>query len=271
MRRAPAHLKQQTVKALNAQPLYMKLRDVLLGRISSGEWSPGQSIPNEIELARQYGLSSGTVRKALDWMDHAKIIVRIQGRGTFILDPASEAFVNWYERLRSADGTPHSGEVGAASVIEAEANAYECKRLHLEPGALVRRTTRLHLLHGNPYMTETSVVAAALFPLHPDSARADHALLELAKICGVMLGKGEEHISAENATVEMAALLACADGDALLRLDRTVFTINDQPAEWRVAYSRLKGQYYSTVIGRELTPASENRPAVMSGLAEPGR
>lgn len=249
MRRATVHPTQLTVKALNPQPLYMQLRDVLLRRISSGEWSPGQSIPNEIELARQYGLSSGTVRKALDWLDHAKIIVRIQGRGTFIQDPSGKAFVSWYERLRNADGTPHSGEVGTAHVIEAEANAQECKRLNLKPGSLVRRTTRLHLLNGNPYMIETSVVASALFPLHPDAARADHTLLELAKICGVMLGKGTEHISAENATEEMAALLACADRDALLRLDRTVFTINDQPAEWRLAYSRLSGQYYSTVVG----------------------
>ena len=73
-------------KKFTAQPLYVQLREALTRRIATGEWPPGEAIPNEIAIGREFGLSAGTVRKALDWMEQARLVSRQQGRGTFVID-----------------------------------------------------------------------------------------------------------------------------------------------------------------------------------------
>ena len=89
---------------LAAQPLHLQLRRALLRRIASGEWRHGDVIPNENQLAREFNLSAGTVRKALDWMEQARLVVRQQGRGTFITDPMSPELAGRFDTLHGADG-----------------------------------------------------------------------------------------------------------------------------------------------------------------------
>ena len=63
-------------KPFASAPLYVQLRNVLARRIADGEWKVGEPIPNEIDLAREYGLSAGTVRRALDWMEEMRTPTR---------------------------------------------------------------------------------------------------------------------------------------------------------------------------------------------------
>ena len=51
------------------RPLYLQLRDALVERIARGQWKPGAAVPNEQDLAREFGVSPGTMRKALDLME----------------------------------------------------------------------------------------------------------------------------------------------------------------------------------------------------------
>lgn len=236
-------------KAFTAQPLHVQLREVLLGRVASGHWKPGDFLPNEIELAREFGLSPGTVRKTLDWMADAKILTRQQGRGTFVRDPSTDEFINWYERLRNDDGTPLDDQIRDAAVLETEASVDECARLHLKPGSIVRRTQRTRYSENQPYLVEHSSVTAALFPLPASEVDKDYPLLELAKKCNVILGGGEERLSPVNADNALSSQLGCRVGAALLRLDRIVYKITGIPAKWRVGHCRLLGGYYSASIG----------------------
>lgn len=71
-------------------PLYIQLRAAVLTRIEAGEWRPEQPIPNEGELSREFGVSAGTMRKALDLLEADKVLIRKQGRGTFVLDKDAE-------------------------------------------------------------------------------------------------------------------------------------------------------------------------------------
>ena len=73
------------------QPLYLQLRDALAERIASGEWKSGDIIPNEVDLARELGVSQGTVRRSLDLLESEHVVTRRQGRGTFVNDPGSQA------------------------------------------------------------------------------------------------------------------------------------------------------------------------------------
>jgi DNA-binding GntR family transcriptional regulator len=71
----------------HVKPMYLRVRDDLAQRISIGELRIGQQLPNEVTLAREYQVSGGTMRKALDTLESEQLVSRTQGRGTFVLDP----------------------------------------------------------------------------------------------------------------------------------------------------------------------------------------
>jgi GntR family transcriptional regulator len=70
-------------------PLYLQVRDAIAQRIMSGEWRPRTAIPSESELAREFNVSVGTMRKALDVAEAERLLTRRQGRGTFVNDNSS--------------------------------------------------------------------------------------------------------------------------------------------------------------------------------------
>ena len=86
------------------RPLYLQVRDALAARIAMGEWKPNAAIPNEGDLAREFGVSSGTMRKALDLMEGERLLTRRQGRGTFVNDQSSDELSVRYSNIRTADG-----------------------------------------------------------------------------------------------------------------------------------------------------------------------
>src|SRR5262245_34902556 len=122
---------------LSNRPLYLQVRDSLAGRIASGCLRPGSAIPSEMDLAREIGVSSGTVRKALEVMETERLIVRRQGRGTFVNDPGSAELVARFANLHVADGTRVRGKVGSIEIMQGEANDRERERLRLQAGAEV--------------------------------------------------------------------------------------------------------------------------------------
>src|SRR5690606_120113 len=81
------------------KPLYVQVRDTLVRRLIDGLWQPGQLIPSEIELAREVGVSQGTIRKALDAMTTENLLVRRQGRGTYVAEPEDGRMLFQFFRL----------------------------------------------------------------------------------------------------------------------------------------------------------------------------
>src|SRR5262245_24638229 len=89
---------------LSKRPLYLLVRDSLAGRIAAREWKPNCAIPSESDLAREFGVSAGTMRKALEFMETERLLRRRQGRGTFVNDQASDEILVRYSNIRTADG-----------------------------------------------------------------------------------------------------------------------------------------------------------------------
>ena len=65
-------------------PLYRQIKALLLQSLEQGEWNSGDIIPSEVDLATRYKVSQGTVRKAVDELAAENLLVRRQGRGTFV-------------------------------------------------------------------------------------------------------------------------------------------------------------------------------------------
>ena len=65
-------------------PLYRQIRSLITQGLETGEWRPGEAIPSETELAQRFNVSQGTVRKAIDEMAAENLLIRKQGKGTYV-------------------------------------------------------------------------------------------------------------------------------------------------------------------------------------------
>src|ERR1700674_2691778 len=115
--------------SLSRKPLYLQLRDALAERIAAKVWKPGPAIPNEGDLAREFGVSPGTMRKTLDLLERERLVTRRQGRGTFVNDQSSEELAVRFTNVRGPDGDRLVGDVNSAEITEGVANEMECTRL----------------------------------------------------------------------------------------------------------------------------------------------
>ena len=226
----------------STRPIYLQLRDALAQRIAIGEWKPGAAIPNETELAREFGVSPGTMRKALSLMEGEHLITRRQGRGTFINDQASEELAGRFCNIRGADGQPILGRVQLGEITKAAASEVECLRLQLRSKDPVWRFRRVRLHEDRAFMSEEVVLPAELFP-QLDTGNAGRIVL-LAQQHGLLLGPAEERISIGSATPYNAEALHLTQGAPVIVLDRVVHTIEGRPVEWRVGQCYLAANYY---------------------------
>ncbi len=233
---------------LSRHALYAQVYEALVQRVVSGAWKPGDCLPNEIELAREFGVSPGTMRKALDKLETDRLVVRRQGRGTFVLDHASKALATRYNNLMDERGEllAPSGSTLLSQDIGTPVGA-ECDRLGIRASEKMLRTRRVRCRQGRPYMYEEAAIAAGRLPgLEHDGAAAagDYLIVPLAQRYGRHLGRAAEKVGSTPASPEVAGLLGVRLDTPLLQLDRIIFTIDEQPLEWRIALCHLKDEYY---------------------------
>jgi GntR family transcriptional regulator len=236
------------VGRFSTRPLYLQVKDTLVQRIVAGAWKAGAAIPNEIDLSLELGISVGTVRKALDEMESERLISRRQGRGTFVIDQASEECATRFSNLRDATGARIIGEVESCEVAAATASEAEARSLKLRSGDAVFRLHRLRSHNGEPFMVEDATVPYSRFPRLAEEAEISPTIGVLAHRYGVLLARAEEKLGVAKADSAIAAALKVPDGTSLLELDSTVFAIDGRPVEWRKAHCHLRGVHYQTEI-----------------------
>lgn len=240
-------------EALPSRPLhralYLQVRDALAERIASGAWKPGTPIANENELAREIGVSAGTVRKALELLEAQRLITRRQGRGTFVSDQASGEQAARFRNFRGPDGERLQGQLASVHVIEGAASDLERRRLRLAPGDAVYRIRRLRRHAGRNFLVEDATVLAALFPRLPERGEIAGNITALARDYGVLLGMAHERVSLSVPPVDIAEKLGVAAGTPVLLRERLVFMLDGPPLELGIAYFYLPGGYYLAELG----------------------
>lgn len=233
-----------------ARPLYAQVREILTERIRTGAWTPGQALPSEFEIAAELGVSQGTVRKALDAMTAEHLLVRRQGRGTFVMQhtPANMLFrfFNFFDE-GGAQIEPDSREV---KLTEGIASRAESEQLDLRDGARVVRIMRVRTWGDRPLMVETIVVPAQLFPGLVDEREIPNTLYDyFQQRFGITVARAEERITAVAASRANARALGTEPGAPLLKVDRVMFSLDGTRVEWRVSLCRLGGVHYLARVG----------------------
>lgn len=235
---------------IKSQPLYLQVEEILLQRIGDATWGPGTLLPNEQALAEEFGVSHGTIRKALDNIEKKGLIIRQQGRGTSVATHANSHERGQFFALYGANGEKLLPQSDALNVETGTASIEEQSRLNLSEGAEVLRMIRNRVLDGTFFARETIVVPVDLFPglggTRGGNSREIPNFLypHFHATYGVLVAHAEEQVSATVADAAFAASTGVAPGTPILRLDRRAFDLEGAPVEWRIRECDLKDGYY---------------------------
>jgi GntR family transcriptional regulator len=218
------------------RPLYEQIKILLTQSLVAGEWKPGEAIPSEVELAARFRVSQGTVRKAVDALASEHILVRRQGKGTFVASHNEPSY--HYRFLRV---TPDSGEKPPPKNLffgleRGKAAGETARVLGLKPGSPTVSFKRLMSFTGRPVIFDEILFGASQFP--------GFTLAELEEfhgsvysfyetVFGVRMIRAEERLRAVAADSVASAHLQVPAGTPLLCVDRIAFTYGDKPVEWR--------------------------------------
>ena len=236
-------------------PLYQQIRQSMLDSMQAGEWKPLEIIPSEMELARRYNVSQGTVRKAIDELAAENLLVRRQGKGTFVASHGEQQLRFRFLRLRPDEGGMDETNGPQRSIIECRrlrAPADLARALHLNPGDTLLSIRRVLSFSGEPTVLEDIWLPALMFRgLTAEElqqyAGPTYALFE--KAYGVRMIRAEEKLRAVLPDAEQARLLHCNVDTPLLQVERISYTFNDRPVEVRRALNRTDRHHYHNTLG----------------------
>lgn len=211
-------------------PLYVQLMDEVEKSIKKGVYKPGDKIMTETEMAREYGVSLITVRKAIGSLMEKGLVVKKQGKGTFVTKPK---YARNMKKLQSfSEMCAQMGVTPGAKMLENRlipADSKVASRLRIERGSNVVYISRLRYADQEPVQIERS-----FFPLKYafllDADFDDNSLFDyLREKAGVRVASSEKMIELCRATSEEAALLGLKKGDYLLFVRSTAFDKNGDP------------------------------------------
>jgi GntR family transcriptional regulator len=231
------------------KPLYQQVKDLLVERLIGGYWKPGNLLPSEMQLAEELGVSQGTVRKALDEMTAGNLLVRRQGRGTYVAEHDQEHALFHFFKMTGRQGQPLVPESRVLKIARGPAKTTEAERLQIAPGDDVIRITRVRSLEDRPAIFERIVLPAALFPDLDAKRDLPNTLYTLfARDYGITVGRAEERLSAVKAGAEAARHLELDRDAPLLAIDRTAHALDGRPVEWRISLCDTRDQAYSVTL-----------------------
>lgn len=238
-------------EAPSFSPLYKQIKRLILQALEVAEWQPGQIIPCEQELASRFGVSQGTVRKAIDELAAENLLVRRQGKGTFVASHRDPRAAFRFLRLKALDGRTiqHSREpleCGLVKAGEALVNA-----LGLETGDPVVSLRRRMRFDDKPVVVEDVYLPGEIFSgLDLEMLKAwEGSLYGLFETrFGVRMIRAEEKIRAVAADETTAGLLEVAEGTPLLLVERVAFSYGGKPVEWRRGLYSTAEYYYANEL-----------------------
>jgi GntR family transcriptional regulator len=235
-------------------PLYQQIKGLILQSLQSGEWKPGEAIPSEMDLAARYRVSQGTVRKAIDELAADNLLVRRQGKGTFVATHAEQHVQYRFLRLMPDTGDRQSEGPAERTIIDCKrlrATAEIARALALRSGDSVLQVRRVLAFAGRPIILEDLWLPGTPFKgLTAERLSDDHgpmyAMFETE--FGVRMVRAEEKIRAVLPDAAQSALLKVGKNTPLLSVERIAYTYNDVPMELRRGLYLTDTHHYRNVL-----------------------
>lgn len=232
-------------------PLYRQVKAAITRGLQAGQWKPGEAIPSEIELAARHGVSQGTVRRAIDELAAENLLVRRQGKGTFVASHHEARAQYRFLRLRTDDGAHDAPDSTILECRRLRAPVEVARRLQMRAGeaaVLVRR--RLDFRGVPTVLDEIWLPGGPFRGLTAERLNAYggplYGLFEAE--FGTRMIRCTEALRAVPADASAAQVLGVPPGEPLLSVDRTAYTYDDRPMEVRRGLYRTQVVHYHNEI-----------------------
>lgn len=228
-------------------PLYQQIKTLIVRSLQAGEWRPGEAIPSEVDLAARFKVSQGTVRKAIDELAAENLLVRRQGKGTFVATHAEQKVQFRFLRLAPDDGEPAGAQRRFIDCRRLRAPSDIARALELKSGDTVVQVRRVLSFRGAPVVLDDIWLPGQLFKGLTAEKLGDYrgpmyGLFETE--FGVRMIRAEEKIRAVAADAAAAELLDVAPGSPLLSVERLSLTYDDKPVELRRGLYNTAAHHY---------------------------
>ena len=231
---------------LGFRPLYRQVKDQFVRRLVEGAWSPGMAIPSEGQLASEIGVSQGTVRKALDELAAENLLVRRQGRGTFVAEHDEQRILFRFFKLMSDDGVARFPDSRVLDMVSERADAAERIALNLHTEERVIRIRRIRSLGGKPLIIETISLPAHVFPGLEDGPVPNNLYSLFATRYGITIANARERLKAVALTVDQAHHLGVAVATPALEIDRIALSLDGSAVERRLSLCLTEEAHYQS-------------------------
>ena len=213
-------------------PLYHQVKDYLEENIIQGNWEEGYQLPAERELAKQFNVSSITVKRAIHDLVDRGLLYRQRGKGTFVSKKEDKDIFQLVTlRNEASDQTSHPHKTLSFKVIEAGNSIGPA--LNIQSTDKVYKIHRLKIEDSNPVVIEYTYIPTSIFPNLKRQAIDDDLIYNMfVNKYGVYLDKAKLYFSTIIASDYDSNLLNIPKGEQLFVIERYTYTQDEKAVEY---------------------------------------
>jgi GntR family transcriptional regulator len=234
-------------------PLYRQVKRALVAAIERGDCPPGSALPSEAQLSSSLGVSIGTLRRAVDELAADHVLVRQQGRGTFVAMHDADRFLFQFFHVERSDGLREAPRVELLGFERGRAESEAADALQLREGDPVWLVENRLSLQGRPVVHDRLVLPAGLFKGLTERRFAERpgTIYQLYQHDhGITVLRAAERARAVAAERSSARVLGIASGHPVMQVRRTALSFGDKPVEYRVSVIHTARHDYVHVLSR---------------------
>jgi GntR family transcriptional regulator len=234
-------------------PLYRLAKRSLLAAIEAGRCTPGEALPSESLLSTSLGVSVGTLRHAVDELVAENVLVRRQGKGTFVATHSADRFLFQFFHVEHRDGRREVPEVELLSFERVRSGAEAADALALREGEPVIEFCNVLRLQGRPVVHDRITLPAALFRGLGEKRLRERpgTIYQLYQTdFGITVLRARERARAVAADRAIARALAVATGSPVMQVRRTALSFGERAVEYRVSTIDTSQHEYVHLLSR---------------------
>jgi GntR family transcriptional regulator len=234
-------------------PLYRVVKRSLLNAIESGHCAPGETLPSETEIAGAMGVSIGTLRRAVDELAAEHILVRRQGRGTFVATHHTDRFLFQFFHVERSDGLREAPFVDLVSFERVRADDEPAQALHLRQGDPVIQIENRLQLQGMAVIYDRLTLPSALFKGLTEKRFRERpgTIYQLYQSdFGISVLSARERARAIAADRHAVRVLKLPLGQPVMQVRRTALTFGERPVEHRISIINTTHHDYVNLLSR---------------------
>ena len=204
-------------------PLYSQIVSIVKRNITAATLKPGDLLPSEAEFCKAFNVSRSTVRQAIGSLEAEGLVLRKQGRGTYVAEPKmrrkTENVYSFTSEISSMGMTPSSTIIDF-EIMEPTPDIVKVLELNM-PNSSVYRFTRIRNVNGEPLILETSFYLQYIYPKLTRELLRTHSFYSLLYEVGITPASAVDSYESVILGREEAELLDCKPGSSAFYVQRS--------------------------------------------------